>query len=67
MNEMNREYLLDIVAVLTAGATQKDSISDFKSACEGVSGYLENAFKFPGAGSLGSFLPKSHDCQDHAS
>jgi hypothetical protein len=31
MNEMNREYFFDIVAVLTAGATQKDAISDFFS------------------------------------
>jgi hypothetical protein len=29
MNEMNRDYLFDIVAALTAGATQKESESDF--------------------------------------
>ena len=31
MNEMNREYLFDTVAVLMAGANQKESISDFLS------------------------------------
>jgi hypothetical protein len=35
--------------------------------CQGAPGYLENSLKSPGAGSLGSFLPKSHDYQDHAS
>ena len=38
-----------------------------KPAREGASGYLENGLKSPGAGPLGSFLPKSHDYQDHAS
>jgi hypothetical protein len=38
-----------------------------KPAREGTSGYLENGLKSPGAGSPGSFLPKSHDYQDHAS
>ena len=36
-------------------------------ATEGRAGYLEEMLEFPGAGSPRSFLPKSHDYQDHAS
>lgn len=37
-----------------------------KPTCQGAPGYLENSLKSLGAGSLRSFLPKSHDDQDHA-
>jgi hypothetical protein len=40
MNEMNKEHLFDIVAALMAGATQKDSKSDFLSPHGGLKQWI---------------------------
>ena len=60
-----RNYLA--AKTLPLGAHRKLFLEIGEPAAEGRAGYLEETLEFPYTASLRSFLPKSHNYQNHAS